>query len=66
MYDSYYAAASPRNAVKAFRSCGIVSEYDIESQCAYARIDTRYAKKVRHLQQQSSSVVASDKLRVFL
>ena len=66
MYDSYYAAASPRNAVKAFRSCGIVSEYDIESQCAYARIDTSYAKKVRHLQQQSSSVLASDKLRVFL
>ena len=66
MYDSYYTAASPRNAVKAFRSCGIISEYDIEKQCAYASIDTRYAKKVRHLQPQPPHGLDSDKQRVYL
>ena len=62
--DSFRCATTPKNVVGAFRKSGIVTFLDEKTLLLKARVDTRYASAVRHLQQEAPDQIEGDKRRI--
>ena len=66
MFDAWQMTTTPSNVVMAFRRAGLKVTWKQTEHDTYVSVDTRYATKVRHLQQQDGFLIERDRRRTTL